>query len=257
MPIESFEMYEGEVFLEFNSGNHQYKVRFRNGRSFKPRSVTSICSIIDKSAPLMGWAVNNTIDFIRAGIAPGTEHAESYLEEIYALAKKESQRKKTEAAKSGSVVHEILSGEEFRSTGDDLRDAEVLRKASEAREWLANNEIEFLHIERPIYSRRYRYSGRLDGIARVGGVLSLLDWKTGKSVYPEFRLQTAAYVHAFEEEFPLERIEQRIILHLGEEGVVPHFYPRELLRQDFAAFVGAQKLSNQIQKIEKEERKKK
>lgn len=201
----------------------------------------------------MGWHGNNIIDFVRSGIQPGVEHAESYLEEIYAQAKKESQRKKTEAARKGTEVHEILSGE--ASTESLSLDAGGSRlKVELAREWLKENNVEFLHIERPIYSRRYRYSGRLDGVAKVNGVLSLLDYKTGRGIYPEFRLQTAAYNHALEEELEDLFIEQRLTLHLTEEACIPHPYPRSKLRGDFTAFLGAQRLHQQIKKIEKEEK---
>jgi hypothetical protein len=244
--IETFTLYDGEIELIFNSGNHQYKVvRTKTGRSFKPDSVTRICGIIDKSGPLINWAIGNTVDYIRSAVTPEVEHAESFLEEIYAQAKKESQRKKSEAAERGTVVHSILSG--------DTPDSDIPNsKAERAKEWLRENNVTFTSIERPIYSRRYRYCGRLDGVGLVNGKTSLLDWKTGKSgLYPEFRLQTAAYCSALEEELG-ERIEQRVILHLTEEACVPHYFPRELLRKDFLAFLGAQRLHQQIKKIEKE-----
>jgi hypothetical protein len=233
------------VELQFNSGNHQYKIVLtKSGRKFKPDSVTRICGIIDKSGPLINWAIGNTVDYIRSAVTPGVEHAESFLEEIYAQAKKESQRKKSEAADRGTLVHTILSQED---TPDTQSEEGVSRRVSNARSWLKENNVIFTSIERPIYSRRYRYCGRLDGVGKV----SLFDYKTGKGLYPEFRLQTAAYCSALEEELG-ERIEQRVILHLTEEACVPHYFPRELLRKDFLAFLGAQRLHQQIKKIEKE-----
>jgi hypothetical protein len=90
-------------------------------------------------------------------------------------------------------------------------------------------------------------------VALVGGVLTLIDWKTGKGIYPEFWLQTAAYVKAWEEEFG-ETIEQRIIVRLSEDGAEAHARPRSLLRGDFGAFLGALTLYNQLQRIEKSDR---
>ena len=253
--IESFLLYNGDIELTFNPGNHQYRVVLtKTGKKFKPDSVTRICGIIDKSGPLINWAINNTIDYIRSGIQPGVEHSEAFLEEIYAIAKRESQRKKTEAADRGTIVHNVLSGVLQESDDSGVLEESISLKVRHAKEWLKENQVEFIHIERPIYSRRYRYSGRLDGIGRIGGRLSLLDWKTGKGMYPEFRLQTAAYNHAYEEEIGEEEIFQRVILHLTEEACIPHYYPRNTLRQDFSAFCGAQRLHNQIKAIEKAER---
>lgn len=253
--IETFGLYNREIELTFNDASHRYKVAFKNGRSFHPDSVTRICSVLDKPA-LIPWAINATIDFIRTGIQPGIEHAESYLEEVYQLAKKESQRKKGEAAARGSLVHDILAGVERPIQGtDDERNRSIESKVVRAQEWLKQNNVSLTSVERPIYSRRYRYSGRLDGVGVCQGVSSLFDWKTGKGIYPEFRLQTAAYVKAFEEEFPDQPIQQRIILHLTEDACIPHFYPRSLLRNDFNAFLGAQKLFQQIRTIEKQEKK--
>lgn len=201
----------------------------------------------------MGWAVNNTIDFIRAGIPSGIEHSESYLEEIYGLAKKESQRKKSDAAQRGTIVHEILGRTDGRDEQDldKQLDESILRRVDLARTWLKENNVKLSSIERPIYSRRYRYSGRFDGVGEIEGKRTLFDWKTGKSVYPEFRLQTAAYQYAYEEELG-EPIEQRVILHLTEEACIPHYYPRDKFRGDMNAFLGAQKLHQQIKRIEKE-----
>jgi hypothetical protein len=196
--------------------------------------------------------VNQAIDLIRPAISPGVEHAESYLEEVYAQARKEHTRRRSEAAQAGTVVHGVLSGE--NPCGDTGELLGVTAKIATGQAWLKENNVAFRSIERPIYSRRHRYSGRLDGIADLSGVLTLLDWKTGKGVYPEFRFQTAAYVHAYEEEFPSETIQQRICLHLQEDKVTPHIYTRDSLRQDFNAFLAALRLHRRLKLIQQEEK---
>jgi hypothetical protein len=39
----------------------------------------------------------------------------------------------------------------------------------------------------------------MDLLAEVNGKLTVLDWKTGKAIYPEAHLQNAAYRHALRE----------------------------------------------------------
>jgi hypothetical protein len=247
--MEVFELYGGEVFLEYEPVRHTYRVCIR-GRRYKVPSVTTICGVINKPA-LLPWAVNSTLDLVREAIQPDVAYPSILLEEIYAQAKKEATRKKTDAADRGTLVHEILAGGDSSNNG--LRDESVQNRVDRARQWLETNLLDWLDVERPIYSRRYRYSGRLDGVCTLRNLgRCLLDYKTGKGLYPEFCLQTAGYVEAYEEEFPDRRIEHRVVLHVGEEACTPYVFDRTTLRKDLAAFHGAQKLWSRLQVIEKE-----
>ena len=215
--------------------------------------MTTILGVVNKPA-LIPWAINQAIDLVRPAIQPGVEHAESYLEEVYERARKESTRVRRVAADVGTEVHRLLEGYPRVAVPDT--DGPIRRGALAGVAWLNSVSLEWACQESPIYSRRFRYSGRLDGIAKVNGVLSLVDWKTSQSVYPEFRLQTAAYVKAWEEEHPDLRIEQRILIRLGKDDGVfePHVYGRDSLRQDFQGFLGALTLYKRLQSIEKEKR---
>lgn len=250
--IEEFVLYNGEVSLLYSAGNHTYRARIKD-KEYKVPSVTSVLGIIHKPA-LLPWAVNNTVELIRASIGSGVEHSESFLEEVYAQAKKESGRIKQAAADIGTQAHELL--EHYPESANPPDDGPVRNCYDAGVSWLTSHQIQWVVKECPVYSRRYRYSGRLDGIAYIDGVLSLVDWKSSKGVYPEFRLQTAAYVKAYEEEHPSEVIQQRILIRLGKEDGAfdPHVYPRNTLRKDFCAFLGAKRLYDQLKHIEKEEK---
>jgi hypothetical protein len=54
-------------------------------------------------------------------------------------------------------------------------------------------------IERTVYSLTHGYAGTMDVLARVDGQLTLVDFKTGKGIYPEAHLQSAAYSVALTE----------------------------------------------------------
>jgi hypothetical protein len=62
--------------------------------------------------------------------------------------------------------------------------------------WAARVSLKPILIERIVYSKRHRYAGTLDLLARVDGVLTTIDFKTGKAVYAEAHLQAAAYAAA-------------------------------------------------------------
>ena len=237
--------------LQYNNASHRYTAEVR-GKHYQVPSVTTALQVLDKPA-LIPWAINQTIELIRPAIQPYVEHSESYLEEVYSQARRAARTARGLAADIGTQAHSIL--ERYPDCGTPP-DGPVGRCVSGGIDWLQSHTVEFVEREYLIYSRRYRFSGRFDGLARVDGVLSLIDWKTSTGLYPEFRLQTAAYVHAYEEEHPDQRIEQRILIRLGKEDGVfdPHVFDRKSLRADFNAFLAALRLHNRLKTIKQEEK---
>lgn len=118
-------------------------------------------------------------------------------------------------------------------------------------------------VEAPVYNRAERYAGTLDGICTIGGLPCadcqgkgltgqdgrpgivlpaeecrtcrgtgksakgrrvLIDYKTGKGVYPEVALQLAAYRHAEfigapdGSEIPMPEVDACVVLHIPDEG---------------------------------------
>ena len=59
--------------------------------------------------------------------------------------------------------------------------------------WEKGHTIEPILVETPLVSEEYRYGGTLDLLACVDGVNTLIDFKTGKALYPEHGVQVAAY----------------------------------------------------------------
>ena len=64
------------------------------------------------------------------------------------------------------------------------------------KDWASSVALEPLAIERTVYCDACGYAGTLDLYARVIGILTVLDWKSGKAIYPEAFLQNVAYRHA-------------------------------------------------------------
>jgi hypothetical protein len=50
--------------------------------------------------------------------------------------------------------------------------------------------------EATVYSPAESYAGTLDAVVKIGGRTLLVDYKTGKDIYPDVALQLAAYAHA-------------------------------------------------------------
>lgn len=71
--------------------------------------------------------------------------------------------------------------------------------------WADKVDLQPIDIERVVYSKRYGYAGTMDTLAeltdeRTGErVTALIDWKSSKGIYNEYKLQNAAYAVAWAE----------------------------------------------------------
>ena len=125
-----------------------------------------------------------------------------------------------EAAKSGTLAHALilqhLTGEEvdmnqFSAQQIDLAENSILSFF----EWEKRHKIEPVWCERPMVSEKMRFGGTIDCLAYVDGDLELIDFKTGKAIYPEYFVQTAAYRELLKENgFETKRIR---ILRIGRD----------------------------------------
>lgn len=60
-------------------------------------------------------------------------------------------------------------------------------------EWEKSNQIEPIFIEEPIVSETWKFGGTVDCFGKVNNKLTLLDFKTSASIFPEMKIQVAAY----------------------------------------------------------------
>ncbi len=81
--------------------------------------------------------------------------------------------------------------------------------------WESSHTVEPIMIETSMVSEIYKYGGTFDFYGKLDGLLTLLDDKTGKALYPEAMYQLAAYKNLLEEHgYP---VEQCIALRIGRE----------------------------------------
>lgn len=86
--------------------------------------------------------------------------------------------------------------------------------------WAKRVKLTPILVEQTVYSRVHGYAGTMDLLAEVEGVLTLVDFKTGKSVYSEAHLQNAAYRTALRE-MGHGDAKQGIIVRLPKNEVDP------------------------------------
>jgi hypothetical protein len=110
--------------------------------------------------------------------------------------------KRDAAADVGTYVHTMieafLSGGELNIAAPAGMTLENQEKAADAfgafRSWLDGSRLRVTPLERHLVSEHHRFGGTPDAIAQEpDGTLSLLDWKTSKTFYPDQLVQVAAY----------------------------------------------------------------
>jgi len=138
-----------------------------------------------------------------------------------ALAGRDPDKVRDEAADSGTCTHYLIECH-IKGIEPDLKDftQAQIDKAETGflafLDWEKENRLDYKDIEIGVVSEQYRYGGTVDMIARNNGDLWLIDLKTSRNIYPEHKIQTAAYKYAYEEQEGVE-IARCIIVQLSKE----------------------------------------
>ena len=98
--MERHELYNGEITLHFDPDRYTYHI----DNQVVP-GVTGVVGVIDRSGPLMGWAVNQAVDYLRESFKAGVKYDEVELENFLREAKSAHRCKSRESAMTGEIVH--------------------------------------------------------------------------------------------------------------------------------------------------------
>jgi predicted RecB family nuclease len=136
-------------------------------------SVTTILNILNKPA-LLNWAWKCGLD------------GEDY------------KKVRDKAASIGTIAHEMvekyLLKEPFDAREYSTADLEKAKNAFDAfLDWEKTYKIEPVMVEGELVSEKHRVGGTCDLVANTENGLILVDLKTSSGIYPEMRLQVAAY----------------------------------------------------------------
>jgi hypothetical protein len=180
-----------------------------NGRPLP--SVTTILEVIAK--PGLGpWYAKEErrrleTALLEVLVLPGPADREAYkafvLEQLAAAitGAKAADRVREQAATIGSAVHAGIEWQLRTGLGEDAGPTPVLPEAAawaveSWKDWARSVALEPLALERVVYCEDCGYAGTMDLYARVKGIPTVLDWKTGRAIYAEAFLQNVAYRHA-------------------------------------------------------------
>jgi len=151
-----------------------------------------------------------------------------------ALAGNDPDKVRDKAADIGTVAHFMI---ECHVKGDEPDLSEyspaVVDKAENCfiafLDWAKANDVVYLDSEKQLVSEQYEYGGTRDLYAIVNGEHTIIDFKTGSGVYPEYWIQMAGLTRLQYEydpdsfdwgdyiSWPLS-----VVLHLGKDGSFSH-----------------------------------
>ena len=201
--------------------------------------VTTICGLLDKPF-LVPWAAKEVWKALTGKHGEIVKWREEVYESFILEAKMAYRRKATEAKDSGTLAHDFIEKWiDSKITGggfaEELHDPKALNAVEEFKKWEIAHQITWLASELVVGSQVHEFGGKLDALAIVDGVPSIIDFKTSNQISKDYFLQTAAYEIALEEMGI--KVWQRVILRIPKDGsvfealVVPT--PLDLDRQAF------------------------
>jgi PD-(D/E)XK nuclease superfamily len=167
-----------------------------NGRDYP--SVTTILNVINKPQ-LIDWAVRITRDYVKQELF-ALQQADSLqdlnVDSLLAKSSSEHNRVKSAAANRGTDIHRRIAAS---LDGEDNFACDQDPVVNAFRTWQDDAQFVPIASEKLVFSREHGYAGTTDLIGMLDGRLAVLDIKTGRGVYPEYKLQLAAYAVAWGE----------------------------------------------------------
>lgn len=141
---------------------------------------------------LINWAANTTAAY---AVDRWDELGALTVSERLERLKKARYEDLDKAARRGTEVHD-LAERLVQGLEVDVPD-ELAGHVESYVKFLDDFEPEPILVETVVASRRWRYAGTLDLVARINGEVWILDVKTTRSgIFPDVALQIAAYRHA-------------------------------------------------------------
>ena len=184
-------------------------------------SVTTILKQLSKGQVLINWAAKCVAEY-------AVEHILSWQElppdDAVFLLKGAPKRSMVKAGDKGTAVHTAIDLY-IGSAEPVIEDLDLLPYVGGALAFLEDLVEQVVESEVTIYNRTYQYAGTTDAICLLkDGRTAIVDWKSGKAIYPDVALQLVGYANGEfigtdqGEELPLPQIDLGIVVHLPGDG---------------------------------------
>ncbi len=216
-----------------------------DGPTVECPSVATILANINKPA-LVNWAALEVAKYAFTERDVWHQLEEQAAVDLLKRAPYRNSRKKMDL---GSAVHLAIDTWIKAGTPDtvtnptELEDLDLLPYIAGAIRFLDDHVGRVIRSEVTFVNLTYRYAGTCDLVAKLkDGAIAVIDWKSGKRLYPEVALQLSAYGHAEfavnpdGSRFNLAPITTAVGVHLDGEGGYTAL-PVDLTDQLFKTFI--------------------
>lgn len=215
-----------------DEGSRYYDI---NGE--KLPSVTTILGLLDKKV-LVPWGAKCVAEHVASRLSHDNVYTKSDIVQHLTECRNAWVWESDRATTIGTNVHEMTEG--------ILKSDPVLSKQPICieeenclcafYEFLNTYKVEALETETLVYN--VGYAGRTDIVALVNGVKTLIDTKTSKAVYPEYRMQVAAYVNAYNrDKQPSDMVQKGAILRLDKKTGGFEYKEVRAIDKEYAKFL--------------------
>lgn len=238
--------------------SRMYIIHRPDGTEVKYPSVTARLQLIAKPA-LIPWAKKCVTDYIftRINDIRKAGSAEE-IGDILAEARKADTAKRDKAADIGSLAHSECERFIRGQITVEQANPAVIHMVKALSDWCRQVDFKLFEAEDTVYSDIYQYAGTLDLVGYVNGKLAVIDLKTSSGIYPEMKIQIAAYANAFNEmhqsDEVLGKVEEGWVVKLAKDAKDPKPFETYRIDKDelelcFNAFIGVNQLGKFFDKI--------
>jgi len=223
MNTETTKHYNGSVTLEFDPQKHAYLL---NGK--KVNGVTTVLQRLSKPA-LIYWSAKMASQHMESILKPGIPLDEMEIKQLAKDAILAHRNKRDASADMGTWVHafcqEYVEGKNPKAPVNER----LLSAVEQFISWYGSQDIKNISSEQKLCSPTLELAGTVDLICELDGRLTIIDWKTGSGIYPEYILQMAAYVMMYEEEFG-KTVDQVGVVNCSVKAPFKTFFTDEIQR---------------------------
>jgi hypothetical protein len=212
---------DANSLIDYNDDKHEYK-RKDNGKLMA--GISSISGVLPKPF-LIQWAASECSNYMLENLEADKTYKQAEIDEMCKLAKTAHRRKSKEACDIGTEIHghieDLINGK--RVTPSACSSEAVVRAIKEFCKWEEQNKAKWLACEMLVCDMDNDIAGRLDAVADINGERALIDFKTSNSIYPEYHLQTAGYLHCLK--YMGREVKHRMILKIPKTDKKKVWHP--------------------------------
>ena len=201
--------------VQHNDFNGRYYTTDREGyEGIKFPSVTTVLNLMHRD--LLGWNNKN----IRESLMNKYKSGETITPYDIDISLATSEDIRRQSATYGTRAHEVIEKYINHARGFGPKPfipEEVAYPVNAFIRWMEREKVQPLMAEAKVMSFEHNFAGTLDILCLYKDVVSIIDIKTGKGVYPESAIQQGAYAVAIRETLGVD-VENAYVLKIPKSS---------------------------------------